>query len=195
MDKKDQRNHMKQLLDKMSDHEYKQHSASIMNYLLQEPIIKNAETIGLTISNKPEVDTYLLIKELWSLSKRVAVPKCNPEKRTMDFYEIQEFSQLETVYMNLKEPNTEQTSYIAPRSLDVIIVPGIVYDLKGFRIGYGGGYYDRYNVNYNGKLISLAFDFQIVEEVPKEQHDIPVDLIITELRKINCTDYRKESFK
>ncbi|BDH62166.1 5-formyltetrahydrofolate cyclo-ligase [Lysinibacillus sp. PLM2] len=193
MEKKALRNKIRQLLSEMNDLDYYRYSEIIADKLRNEGAIINAKTVALTISNKPEVDTYLIIEKMWGLNKRVVVPKCNPENRSMQFYEINHFSQLEKVYMDLLEPIPNETLSVEADDIDVIIVPGIVYDLKGYRIGYGGGYYDRYIVNYKGKLISIAFDTQIVDKVPKESHDRPVDMIITQTKIINCSNYRKGS--
>lgn len=192
MNKKELRNKIKSSLNDLTLDKYKQLSSNIKEKLLCESTINNSKTIAITISNHREVDTFDIIKQLWKLGKNVAVPKCNPKTRTMDFYVFTDFSQLETVYMDLKEPNPLNTTYVSPKDIDVIIVPGIVYDLQGYRVGYGGGYYDRYLTNYEGHLISLAFDFQIVETVPKESHDIPVDIIITDKNRIDCVYNRKE---
>ena len=193
MDKKELRNQVKGALSQLSDEQYKGMSKQITDQLLKEETIKNAYTIAVTLSNKPEVDTYLLIEELWKGNKKVVVPKCNPKDRTMQFYKINSFNQLEKVYMNLKEPIVEITQLVNSDEIDVILVPGVVYDFDGYRIGFGGGYYDRYLVNYSGTLISLAFNIQLIEKVPRESHDIPVNLIITENKRIECGKKRKES--
>lgn len=185
MDKKQLRQTIRHSLKKLTIDQYYQKSDFIRKRFLNEPYIEG-NTIALTISNYPEVDTIKIIEKLWSLGKRVAVPRCLPKTREMNFYIIDNFEQLETVYMDLKEPIPEKTELIPPDLIDVIVVPGIVYDENGYRVGYGGGYYDRYLQNYNGTLVSLAFNEQIVNLVPKESHDIPVQFIITETNRIDC---------
>lgn len=175
----------------MSNEYYNNASLTIKNKLLKESSIINSNTIGLTISRKKEVDTKSIIQSLWELGKNVAVPKCNPKNHSMDFYLITNFEQLETVYLDLQEPIPEKTVYINKKNIDVLIVPGVVFDNKGYRIGYGGGYYDRYLKDYNGTLFSLAFQLQIVDQLPKETHDIPVHYILTEKGKIDCLANRK----
>ncbi|SOC36228.1 5-formyltetrahydrofolate cyclo-ligase [Ureibacillus acetophenoni] len=193
MDKKEMRSKVKAALADLTDEQYVQYSNSIIEKLLMEDTVQNANTVAITLSNRPEVDTYQLIEKLWESKKRVVVPKCNPKDRSMQFYELQHFNQLETVYMNLKEPDPEKTIPIKSENIDIIVVPGVVYDMTGYRIGFGGGYYDRYLVNYNGTLITLAFDLQVIKNVPSESHDIPVDLIITEKRRIDTLRNRKGS--
>ena len=100
MNKTTLRNEVRGALAKMSEAAYQDRSFIVAKNVLQEPYIIEANTIGITISNKPEVDTIHLIEELWQLGKKVAVPKCNPKTREMTFYAIDSFAQLETVYMH-----------------------------------------------------------------------------------------------
>ena len=80
----------------------------------------------------------------------------SPKTREMSFYAIESFAQLETVYMHLREPIPAKSEFVDANEMDIIVVPGVVFDPYGYRIGYGGGYYDRYVLNYNkGKLMSL----------------------------------------
>lgn len=191
MDKTILRNEVRESLAKMTATAYRDQSFLVAKKVLQETYIIEAKTIGITISNKPEVDTIHLIEALWQLGKKVAVPKCNPKTREMSFYVIESFAQLETVYMHLREPIPELSEFVDANVMDVILVPGVVFDIHGYRVGYGGGYYDRYLVNYTkGKLMSLIFDEQLRENVPKELHDCPVDIIVTPTNRINCVAQR-----
>ncbi|MDM5249206.1 5-formyltetrahydrofolate cyclo-ligase [Lysinibacillus sp. G4S2] len=191
MDKTTIRNEVREVLTKMSEEAYHDRSITVVKKVLQEPYIIEANTIGITISNKPEVDTIHLIEELWQLGKKVAIPKCNPKTREMSFYAIESFDQLETVYMHLREPIPEKSEFIDANEMDVILVPGVVFDMFGYRVGYGGGYYDRYVINYRkGKLISLLFDEQLYEQVPTDVHDCPVDIIVTPTKRIDCVTQR-----
>jgi len=191
MDKSTLRNRVKEALATMSEEAYHEQSLAIVKKVLQEPYIIEAKTIGITISNKPEVDTIVLIDELWKLGKKVAVPKCNPKTREMTFYVINSFEQLETVYMHLREPIPEKCEFVDANEMNVLLVPGVAFDQYGYRIGYGGGYYDRYVLNYKkGKLMSLLFDEQLVDRVPTEAHDCPVDIIVTPTICIDCVAQR-----
>ncbi len=191
MDKTFLRNEVRGALAQMSEAAYREHSLTVAKQVLQEPYIIEANTIGITISNKPEIDTIHLIQELWQLSKRVAIPKCNPKTKEMSFYVIESFNQLETVYMHLREPIPEKCEFIDANEMDIILVPGVVFDKFGYRIGYGGGYYDRYVLNYKkGKLMSLLFDEQLYEHIPTNEHDCPVDIIVTPTKRIDCVAQR-----
>lgn len=191
MEKVTIRNEVKQKIASMSDEQYNTLSHMICHRALQEYVIQEGKIIAVTISNKPEVHTITLIEALWQQGKCVAVPKCDVKARTMDFYVIRDFSQLETVYMHLKEPIPAMTEYVSKQKIDVVVVPGVAFDDGGYRVGYGGGYYDRFLVDYQGELVTLAFDEQLYEVVPKEIHDVPVHRIITQSRVIDCLKNRK----
>lgn len=136
--------------------------------------------IGITLSMENEVNTYPIIEKAWEEGKKVVVPKCNKETRTMSFRQISNFDQLETVYMNLREPIPALTEEVNADEIDLQIVPGVAYTERGERIGYGGGYYDRYLMHYKGKTLSLAYSFQMVDHIPIEPFDKNIEKIITE---------------
>lgn len=180
MDKKKLRMETLDQMKRISTDLHRLKSEQITKALLNDPVFQNAETIGITISNFPEVDTHQLIQLAWNYNKRVAVPKCKAKPRRMEFYAITSFDQLEVVYMNLQEPILNATEFIPSDSIDLMIVPGVVFSRDGFRIGFGGGFYDRYLKEFQGATRSLAFDIQIKDSIPIEPHDIPVDGIYTE---------------
>jgi len=186
MSKKHLRQDMLVELRKLDEGSYWEKSKRIHRNLLAERQFGPSDLIGITVSRMPEVDTTRLIEQLWQAGARVAVPKCDPKTRSMEFYIITSFEELETVYIDLKEPIPEKTVKVSPSELSLLIVPGVVFSQAGYRIGFGGGYYDRFLLIYNGPTVSLAFDCQVAEEIPYEAHDIPVRSIITENRNIDC---------
>lgn len=173
------RKEMKECLALLTKPYYEHYSHIIANTLYIDKYWLNAKVIGITISKEPEVDTYQIIRKAWEEGKEVVVPKCNPKTKTLSFRKITEFSQLESVFYGLLEPIIEQTMEVKPKDIDLLFVPGLAYTREGFRLGFGGGYYDRYLPNYNGKTLSLAFSFQVIPQLPIEEHDIPVSKIIT----------------
>ncbi|MBD7983155.1 5-formyltetrahydrofolate cyclo-ligase [Sporosarcina sp. Sa2YVA2] len=178
------------LLNNMFEYEHDRKSAVIMNQLIESDSFKKAKCVAVTISRYPEVDTRPIIKYAWQMGKRVAVPKCNARTREMDFRTINSFEDLETVYMDLLEPIESKTKSVRKDEIDLQIVPGVVFSKEGYRIGFGGGYYDRYLEQYKGDSVSLAFEIQMMNEVPVQSHDLPVDRIITENQMIDCTCHR-----
>ncbi|KAB7642743.1 5-formyltetrahydrofolate cyclo-ligase [Bacillus sp. B3-WWTP-C-10-D-3] len=167
-------------MNSLSKERYITLSEQIAFSLYEQKEWAEAKTIGITLSMENEVNTYPIIEKAWEEGKRVVVPKCNKETRTMSFRQISNFDQLETVYMNLREPIPALTEEANADEIDLQIVPGVAYTERGERIGYGGGYYDRYLVHYKGKTLSLAYSFQMVEHIPVEPFDTNVEKIITE---------------
>ncbi|GGA68410.1 5-formyltetrahydrofolate cyclo-ligase [Ornithinibacillus halotolerans] len=150
------------------------------NQLFQSTYWKQAKTIGITISNGIEWDTKLIIEQGWADEKIMVVPKCIPEEKKLEFYQLHNFSELETVYFNLLEPKPVESNKVHPNRIDLVIVPGVVFHSKGYRIGFGGGYYDRFLAYYNGISLSILHTKQLIEMMPIESHDIAVDHLLTE---------------
>ncbi|OLS41688.1 5-formyltetrahydrofolate cyclo-ligase [Bacillus sp. MRMR6] len=166
-------------LNTLSKPLYEHYSYNIAKLLYNDDDWKCAKVIGITISRHPEVDTYQIIRKAWEMGKQVVTAKCHPQEKQLTFRTLCEFSQLESVFYGLFEPIEEVTREIQPEFIDLLIVPGLGFTREGYRIGFGGGYYDRLLTNYKGKTISLAFDSQIVTNLPIEKHDQPVSKIIT----------------
>lgn len=179
MDKKELRQQMKEKLARLTKPQYEHYSFLIAQTLFKDPDWIGANTIGITISNPPEVDTYQIIRKAWELGKTVVAPKCNPTDKTLQFRKLETFSQLESVFYGLYEPNEDNTKVISGQEIDLLLVPGLSFNSRGFRLGFGGGYYDRFLQQYQGKTVSLAFSIQVVEGIPVEEHDLPVAKIIT----------------
>ncbi|WP_186575783.1 5-formyltetrahydrofolate cyclo-ligase [Aquibacillus kalidii] len=153
---------------------------TLSQHLYNSQLWKRSKTIGITVSQSHEWDTKQIIKGAWKNNKTVCVPKCIPSTHELDFYKIDSLDQLEVVYYNLLEPNPNLTAPVENNSIDLLIVPGIVFDRQGYRIGYGGGYFDRFLNDYKGETIALLSNFQLVERIPMEAFDIPVRSLITE---------------
>ncbi|MFD3447727.1 5-formyltetrahydrofolate cyclo-ligase [Microbacteriaceae bacterium 4G12] len=184
--KKMLRTEVLQRMEELSQEEYEQASRLIASHLYEMEEWKQTKVLGITISVNREVSTYSIIEQAWNEGKRVVVPKCNSKTRTMTFYEITSFHQLETVYMNLQEPVTALTKEVSASDIDLLLMPGVAFTKRGDRLGYGGGYYDRFLTQYDGKTVALAFSVQIVPEIPVQEFDQPVQKIITEKQVISC---------
>lgn len=148
--------------------------------LLHTDLWKNASSVGITISQGFEWDTKAIIEAAWNDNKQVSVPKCDPSIKALTFYQLTTYEQLEVVYYNLKEPNPDQSQETEKSTIDLLIVPGLLFDPSGYRIGFGGGYYDRFLTNFPNTTVSLISKGQLVKEIPKEKFDLPVNYLITE---------------
>ncbi|WP_377888490.1 5-formyltetrahydrofolate cyclo-ligase [Alkalihalobacillus sp. R86527] len=174
------RTEMKNRLKELSDGEKRKRDDQLLEQLFTYEPYKRANTIGLTIAMKKEVDTRKIIEHAWSAGKKVAVPKCEPKDKTMTFRYLRSWDELETVYFGLQEPKPELTEECTPEQIQLLIVPGLLFDERGYRIGFGGGYYDRFLQKYSNKTVSLAYGFQLVKEIPVEPFDLPVGALITD---------------
>ncbi|WP_404313851.1 5-formyltetrahydrofolate cyclo-ligase [Bacillus lumedeiriae] len=187
MEKQVVRRQVKEELSKMSKCTYEQLSFQIARQLFSLKEWKEAQTVAVTVSNVPEVDTWQIIRQGWMEGKKMVVPKCVPAERAMRFYELKSFTELEMVYFGLYEPNPSSTCLVDRAEMELILVPGLAFSRSGSRLGFGGGYYDRFLMGYEGKTAALAFSQQLLENLPREPHDVPVMKLITEDEMISCT--------
>jgi 5-formyltetrahydrofolate cyclo-ligase len=184
--KKELRNEIKKKLNSLSEQEWSAFNQKIQDQLVTSDSWNIAKVIGITISRGKEIETRGIIETAWQEGKKVAVPKCFPNEKRMVFYLLTDYNQLEEVYFGLKEPKVHETTSVESNQMDLLIVPGICYSENGYRIGYGGGYYDRFLQHFRGNTLSLLFECQLVENIPFERFDIPVMQMITEKRTITC---------
>ncbi len=178
MDKALVRKEVRKKLAAMTEEKVVRQAEEIADRLFGTVFWREAAAIAVTISTRQEVPTAGIIRKAWEEGKRVAVPKCDPVDKTMEFRYITSFRELETVYFGLQEPIISETEAARKEEMDLMIVPGLAFDRKGYRIGFGGGYYDRYLEQYDGMSISLLFPEQMYESIEKEQHDIPVSVLV-----------------
>ncbi|WP_370642262.1 5-formyltetrahydrofolate cyclo-ligase [Virgibacillus salidurans] len=152
----------------------------LIDHLVNSTLWKEADTVGITMSQGFEWDTTAIIEAAWKQNKIVCVPKCIPQEKKLTFYQLDSYDQLEVVYYNLMEPKPNETREIDKAAIDLLIVPGLLFDKGGFRIGFGGGYYDRFLMDYPNETVSLLHGSQLVEKIPREEFDLPVKHLITE---------------
>ncbi|MFD1363053.1 5-formyltetrahydrofolate cyclo-ligase [Lentibacillus salinarum] len=180
LEKKELRKHIIQRLQTIPDADRASIEEALTGHLVSSAVWQQADVIGITVSHGLEWNTEPIIQTAWKEGKTVCVPKCHPENRQMDFYIIHDYDQLETVYYKLREPIPEKTEKVAKQAIDLLVVPGLLFDREGYRVGFGGGYYDRFLTDFVHDKLALAANCQVVEKLPAEPFDIPVDAIITE---------------
>ena len=160
----------------------------IRKSLFESEIYKNSKVVFIYVNMDSEINTIDIIKELLTSDKVVAVPKVIPvslKERQMKALKINSMLQLnESGAFGILEPSVECEDI--SEDVDLIIIPGLAFDINGNRLGYGGGFYDRFLRKYpNSKRVALCYDFQIFDEIPHEFFDEKVDLIISEEKIIS----------
>ncbi|GAA4066184.1 5-formyltetrahydrofolate cyclo-ligase [Amphibacillus indicireducens] len=146
--------------------------------LFQQTEWKQASTIGVTISLEHEWDTWTIIEQAWQEHKRVVVPKCNPTDKSMTFYQIETKDDLAIQFYNLMEPIETRTIRVNKQAIDLLIVPGVVFDDRHYRIGHGGGYYDRFLADFSANTVSLVWQGQMISKIKNEPFDQPVKQLL-----------------
>ena len=149
---------------------------------------KNAKTEEIINNSKQIIEKFLSLPEYLSANTVFAYVDCKNEVQTlgneMKFFEIFSYDDLEAGYFGIQEPKIEQLQECVSEN-GLIVLPGVAFDEQKHRVGYGGGFYDRYlELHPNMVKIALAFEFQLYKEVPFEQFDILPEKIITEERII-----------
>ncbi|WP_160683452.1 5-formyltetrahydrofolate cyclo-ligase [Clostridium sp. C2-6-12] len=157
----------------------------ILKKFYETQYYREAKKIFIYISYASEINTKKIINKALKDNKKIYVPRTEFKTRNMDAVEITSLDNLVQSTYGILEPSIE-APYIDPNELDLIVVPGVAFDRKGGRMGYGAGFYDRYfkkikkeNKNKIVKL-ALAYDLQMLDKVPMSEQDVPVDYILTE---------------
>lgn len=172
----------------LSKIEAEEKSEAIREKLFSLNEFKDAKNVMFYASFNNEADTIETIKELLKNKgenkKNVIVSYVGKNNPILQLSVLNKFNDLEPKTFGILEPKKNKIKNFDINKLDLVIVPGIAFDKNGHRIGYGHGYYDRFlkKISSKAKKIGLAFDFQLIEKIPEERHDIPMDIIITEKR-------------
>ncbi len=193
MDKKKLRQIYRTKRDNLSISQRREKSLSIKRVLFSDSDFRAGETILFFSSFGSEVETQGMIKEALMEERRVILPLTCQEERRLKLYEINSLDQLKEGVYGIMEPDSCSCRPVESKELEVIIIPGLIFDYRGYRIGYGGGYYDRLLENKDPAVpgIALAFEIQLREGIPVEDHDLPVDKLITEERVYSFTEGEK----
>lgn len=159
-------------------------SADIFRQFLSIEKIQTSSKFMLYVDFRNEVATREIISTLLDLDKEVYLPVTLKNEKKLIPKRIFSLDDLVSGAYGILEPNVDAL-IIDPSLLDVIVVPGSVFDKNGYRTGYGGGYYDRFLENTDAIRVGVCFDFQLVDDVFPENHDKRMDFIITEKNFLN----------
>ena len=152
----------------------------MLKSLLNWEVFKKAGVIHIFISMPDEPDTRPIIEHCWSSRKKIAVPVVLPDTYDLFHSEIKSLDDLVSGMHGTQEPHPERQIKINPESFDLVIVPGVAFDRQGGRLGHGKGYYDRFLELTNAFRLGLTFNRQLLETVPTELHDVPMNAILSE---------------
>ncbi len=146
------------------------------------------------VSTPIEVDTRRLIEYAVAQGKQVAVPRCVPDSRQMEFYRIDSISMLKPGTFGVLEPAPDPERLVTPGPGSLCVVPGLCFDEYGYRLGYGKGYYDRFLSAYAGVAVGICYAKCLRGRLFHGRYDRPVELLVTErsVRRLNLLANRKE---
>lgn len=193
MDKKILRKEILARRSALSVQERQEKSAKIVALVVEMKEFQESDTVLLYAPIRGEVETEEIYQTARRLSKNTYYPRVQGEK--MEFYLVDEKTEFETSSYGIKEPKPESTIAYAPKAQDkvLVVIPGAAFDREGNRIGYGGGYYDKYLHWLKGRLpsesickVAVAYECQMVEagSIEKELYDVQMDYVMTESEEI-----------
>jgi len=165
----------------------KNESQKVFLSLAETVDYRNSQNIMFYVATRSEVQTEEMIKTSIKMGKNIFIPIILTESIDLTPSKIFDFdTELEKGKKGILEPKKEYYRLFPPEDIDLIIIPGVAFDLHGNRIGRGFGYYDNFlkKIRTSTKIIALAFEMQIVKKIPINKNDIPVNKIITEKRTI-----------
>lgn len=164
------------------DFEYKNSADKrIIERLIHHDLYETCNTIFMYASIGNEVDTHSLLHIAYQQGKTIALPKCKNDGQ-MEFFRYD--GRLEEGRYRIPEPQTNEIIY--PGDKDIMIIPGLAFDSRGYRIGQGGGYYDRYLEKHTCVSVGVCRESFLLNEVPICWNDLPVDYVITENNVYQC---------
>jgi 5-formyltetrahydrofolate cyclo-ligase len=189
INKENVRKHYIEIRNELCSDEVHANSLQIVQKLNQLDCIEKAKNIMCYVSFGNEARTHELIKKWILEGKQVCVPyvvNTSKEDRCMNAVKIKSFDELRTGSYGILEPPYTTENIVSPDIFDVIIVPGSVFDINKNRMGFGAGYYDRFlnNVSKECCKLGICYDFQVLDEIPHDEFDVPLDILVTDRRII-----------
>lgn len=187
VEKENLRGYILRLRNRQSIGEVQQKSEDVVDQVLLLNEYVRARGIACYVSKDTEVDTRVLIRTSLDRGKRVLIPVVKKGEVELFFSEIKDLGkELAPGTFGILEPKPEFVRQVDLDTVDLMFVPGIAWDKEGYRLGWGRGYFDRViqKLPSHVKSAGLAFNLQLINRVPRDQFDVPVDMVITESRVI-----------
>lgn len=185
MDKAELRQNLRNGLSEISSEMRRQKSLQACSNLVSLAMFKDASTVMIFLSLPYEVDTTEAIEQAWSLGKTVAVPRISWKQKAMDAVQFESFQ--EEISVSAFGLRTPVSQVVVPlEEVDLVVAPGLGFDLQGNRLGQGGGYYDRFlcHPQLKAHRCGFAFDQQVVPCVPCEDTDQAMEFLVTDKQSV-----------
>lgn len=179
------RNHFRQVRSDLGERARAEADASIEAHVCALPEFAQAEVLLTYLDVGSEVRTRGIIERAWDAGKVVALPRCVPGTRDMRWYRVTSFEGLERSKLGIEEPvpSDENEQQLGTGERMLALVPGLTFDAEGYRLGYGGGFYDVFLAQFDGVSVGLCREVQMSRNLRDEgvidAHDLPVQLVVT----------------
>lgn len=169
-------------------------TAAIAARLEELPAWREADVVHTYVGAvEGEVGTREIVRRALAEGRAVACPRVRWDPPRLETYAIRSLDDLVESRRGLWEPDPDHAEPVADSALDLVVVPGLAFDRRGWRIGFGAGLYDRFLSGVDAPRVALAFSLQVQDSLPVEPHDVPVDWIVTEGETIACRAIRELS--
>lgn len=151
----------------------------ICNNIIHNDLYIKAEGILFYCANNEEINVDSCIENALALGKKVALPTCTDSNGNMNFYYINSLDDVKPGFFGIREPAVDDSRLVSDFKNHICIVPGIAFDKKGYRLGYGKGYYDRFLNSNEVYTIGICYSDLLIDKLPADKYDIAVNCIIT----------------
>lgn len=178
------RSRYKKLRMNLSQADKEEMDQKILNRVTNLWQYRESRLILTYVSTPIEVDTRRLIEKTLLAGKQVAVPRCVPGTREMEFFLIRSLDELSPGTFGVLEPDPNKSVLLKDDSEGLCIVPALSFDFQGYRLGYGKGYYDRFLARFGGSTVGLCYDNCMSRNLPAGHYDRPVNLIVTQRKTL-----------
>lgn len=172
--------------DALSEEAINEKSRAIQRRLLSLPEFSESGRVMFFLTFGSEVQTDPMIRRAMAAGKEVAIPKTLPKEKRLVPSLLRDLEKdLAIGYYGVREPIPGALRPVDPASLDLVVVPGVAFTEKGDRLGYGAGFYDRFlRLASRARRVAIGFELQLVDSLPTDEYDLPVEIIVTEARVI-----------
>lgn len=182
MDKKNLRKHIMTLRSHITPDERYKAEAVVFDLLMHFDLVVNAQNISSFVDFRDEISMTAINQSIIDCGKNLLLPYISPETKDMHFYSVADLSTLKRNAFGILEPDPNVHVLFDETQIDCVLTPGVAFDSKGYRLGYGGGFYDRFFSRIEKAIpkIGIAFELQCVDDLPVEHYDHPITQLITE---------------